>query len=103
MVCTMSERTFRTPRVSIGVGLKMAELRRAEGVTAESVAEHAREVGLKWTRSTVSFIETARRAVTVDEMMVLPLILSNAFDRNVTLRELLPDKAKVSRQITLTP
>lgn len=94
----------RTPPLSIGIGQRIAELRRAGRVTvtADTVAEEAQAVGLKWTRTTVTFLETGRRAVLADELLMLPLVMTRALGRDVTLAELLPDGAKVSRQLTFT-
>jgi hypothetical protein len=80
----------RTPALSVGIGQRIAELRRTERVTAVHVAEAARAVGLPWQQGTVTFIETARRGISAEELILLPAAMSRALGRDVTLRELLP-------------
>ena len=94
----------RTPPLSVGIGQRIAELRRAERVTvtADTVAEEAQAVGLKWTRTTVTFLETGRRAILADELLMLPFVMSRALRRDVTLAELLPNEARMSRSVAFT-
>jgi transcriptional regulator with XRE-family HTH domain len=80
----------------------MRELRDAHGVTADAVAAKAREVGLGWQRSTVASIETGRRRLTAEELLLLPLLLSMALPLRVTLRDLLDDDAALTDELTMT-
>lgn len=57
------------------LGLRLRELRDLHGLTADAVAQAARRRGLSWGRSTVASIETGRRALKLEEFLVLPLIL----------------------------
>ena len=92
-----------TPALSVGIGRRIADLRRPEGVTAEDVAEAARAVGLRWQAGTICFIETGRRAISADELLMLPVLMSRALRRPVTLRDLMPEQAKVSGAVAFTP
>lgn len=67
------------PSLSQAIGRRMRELRDEHGRTAGEVAEAAQEWGLRWQRSTVASIETGKRGLSAEELVVLPVILSTAF------------------------
>lgn len=69
------------------IGRRLRQIRDAAGITAEEVAEMAREYGLRWQRVTVASLETGRRAVTADELLLLPAVLTDATGTTVRLRD----------------
>lgn len=72
-------------------GTSLRRIRTRSRATADSVATAARSVGLTWTGITVAHIETGRRSLLVEELILLPPILSQAIGRPVSLHELLND------------
>ncbi len=57
----------------------MRELRDEHERTAGDVAEAAQRWGLRWQRSTVASIETGKRGLSAEELVMLPVVLSTAF------------------------
>lgn len=53
------------------IGAVLLDARRQRGLTQDQVAAAARERGLRWSRTTVTSIEIGRRALTIDEFIVL--------------------------------
>lgn len=92
----------RTPELSVGIGRRIAELRDVANVTAETIAVEAKVVGLRWERITVTFVETGRRGISAEELLMLPIVMTRALGRDVSLRELLPKQAKVPRGMSLS-
>jgi transcriptional regulator with XRE-family HTH domain len=70
-----SERHELAPTVQQIVGRNLKRLRIEADLRQEDLAELARRFGLTWTAATVAAIETDRRAVSVEELLVLPLAL----------------------------
>lgn len=61
------------------VGLRLKALREASRVSADEVARAARASGLStWHRSTVATLETGRRGLSADELLLLPHALALA-------------------------
>lgn len=83
-------------RVADLVGDRVGDVRRSADVTQERVAEEARRLGLTWVRTSVATLEAGRRLVSVEELALLPLILSRACGRTVTLAQLLPDDVDIA-------
>jgi hypothetical protein len=80
----------------------MRALRDEHDVTADTIATHARRVGLSWQRSTVASIETGKRRLTAEELLLLPLILSMALPVRIGLRQLLDGEAALTEQLVMT-
>lgn len=80
----------------------MRSLRDQHDVTADAVASRARELGLRWQRSTVASIETGRRGLSAEELLLLPLVLSMALPVRVSLPQLLDEEAALSEELTMT-
>jgi len=59
------------------VGRRIRELRDAHGWVQEDVAAIARVFGLDWTRATVAAIETGRRNLSAEELLLLPVLFGN--------------------------
>lgn len=72
--------SVKPPTISEIVGKRVAEVRRRQEWTAEQLAEKCREAGAEnFTAAMVNNIETRRgRSVTVDELLVLALVLNVA-------------------------
>lgn len=86
--------------VSVQMGRAMREFRKRNKNTSGSVvAAEARELGdLNWSPATVSKIESGRRALTVEEFLLIPAILHAATGRRTSLRELLsPELTRLPR------
>jgi transcriptional regulator with XRE-family HTH domain len=82
------------------IGERIRDLREATGLRQEDVASSARgRFGLLWTQATVAAIETGKRQLTVEELILLPLLLT------CELGELLPkvDPHAKDEWIALTP
>lgn len=82
--------TARPLRFVIGEGVR--RVREAHGVRQEEVSRAARAYGLAWARSRIAALERGDKAVSADELTLLPLIMSAACTRPVALSELVaPD------------
>jgi transcriptional regulator with XRE-family HTH domain len=92
-----------TPDLAAAVGSRMRALRDAHGVTADTIAAQARGVGLRWQRSTVASIETGKRRLSAEELLLLPTILSMALPDSVTLRNLLDRDIALTDELVMTP
>jgi transcriptional regulator with XRE-family HTH domain len=66
------------PTLQDVIGRNLRRLREDEGLRQDEVAEMARSVGLEWTQAVVTGIETGRRAVPMEELLLLqgPLNMS---------------------------
>src|SRR5207249_4883529 len=88
----------KTLTQAIGEGIR--ELREPTGLRQEDVASRARgRFGLQWTQATVASIETGKRQLTVEELILLPLLMT------CELGDLLPkvDPRAEDEWIALTP
>jgi transcriptional regulator with XRE-family HTH domain len=84
------------------VGERMREIRQAHGGLQSDIVAAAKVHGLRWARSTVSTLENGGRGFTVEELLLLPLIMSDALAADVTLHDLLPHgSVRLSEEITL--
>lgn len=93
----------RPPDLALFVGRRMRALRDAHDVTADTLALHARQLGLNWQRSTVGTIEAGRRRLTGEELLLLPLLLSMALPVTVGLRDLLDGDVALTDDLVMTP
>jgi len=82
-----------------GVGRAIRAARLHEGRTADEFAAAARLLGLRWQRATVSMIEAGRRALTAEELLMLPVL----FAGRVSLADLLADRMSLTREVEVTP
>lgn len=82
------------------VGRRLAALRGDASTTR--VAEEARALGLNWGRETITWIETGRRGLSAEELLLLPLIVTAATFRHVRLAEFLTETVKLVDEVTLT-
>ncbi|MFI1422752.1 helix-turn-helix transcriptional regulator [Streptomyces sp. NPDC020731] len=77
----------RAPTFGVALGRRLQELREAQELTAEQVAQTAQRLGLSWHRPTVGQIEKGKRGISGVELLLLPVIYGQP------LRELLPEGA----------
>jgi hypothetical protein len=92
-----------TPTLAVAVGRRMRSLRDEHDVTADTLAMHARSIGLGWQRSTVATIETGKRRLTGEELLLLPLLLSMALPVVIGLRDLLDTEMALTEELSMTP
>lgn len=71
------------------IGGQLRALRDRHGLRQDDLAARARQLGLRWDRSTVAGIENGRREVSLGEFVLLPYILSRAVGVPVELPQLL--------------
>lgn len=69
------------------IGQRLQELRGA--VSGVKFAHEAQAAGLGWSRQTLVDVENGRRKVWAGELLALPVVLSMATKRHVTLRDLI--------------
>lgn len=91
------------PGLAAALGGRVRALRDEHGVTADTLAAHARRLGLNWQRSTVGTIEAGRRRLSGDELLLLPLLLSMALPVTVSLRDLLDADIALTPDLVMTP
>src|SRR5258707_11551520 len=64
------------PALATLLGQRLRALREGGGKRQEDLAAAARGHGLSWSRATVAAIETGRRRLSVDELLLLPVALN---------------------------
>jgi transcriptional regulator with XRE-family HTH domain len=62
--------------LAAALGQRLRELREKLGLRQDEVAAWARRAGLRWSRTTVTAIETGHRDVALEEFLLLPYILN---------------------------
>ena len=95
----MSARTHTKPVIANAIGRRLPTLR-GEASTAR-VAQEARALGLNWRRETVTWIEKGRRGLSIEEVMLLPLVLTAATRRHVRLADLFVEDVQITERLTL--
>lgn len=78
----------RLPEV---VGARVRVLREATGRSQDDLAHAAQRAGLDWTRASVASLETGRRGLSAEELLLLPLAFVFLDGEGHTLAELLED------------
>src|SRR5215216_641282 len=81
------------------IGQQLRNLRSELGLRQDQIATAARQVGLRWTQSTVAAIENGNRALSLGEWFLLPTVFG--FAGRLTgpwpkLADLLPDSGRVA-------
>lgn len=94
---TVREVTATPLRAVLGASAR--RIREAADVRQEAVARAARTYGIAWSQPKVAALENGGKAVSVEELVLLPMILSSSCGRPVTLADLVP----VDARITLSP
>ncbi|MBA3291073.1 MAG: helix-turn-helix transcriptional regulator [Actinobacteria bacterium] len=90
-------------RLAKVLGQRIRELRDAQGVTADEVAASARHFGLPWQRSTVATLETGKRGLAAEELLMLPLVLGRAGVSGVRLIDLLNNPIALTDRLSVQP
>ncbi len=78
------------------VSANIGRLRAASAVPLERVAQAAGVYGLKWTKSWLESVEQGNRALTGEQLLLMPLVLSAALTRRVSLLDLLSGEEPVA-------
>lgn len=71
------------------IASNMRRLRNATDVQPEDVAKAAASFGLEWTAAWVSGVERGQKAITAEQLIALPLVLTTALSHRVSLADLL--------------
>jgi hypothetical protein len=71
------------------IATNMRRLRNGTNVQPEDVAKAATHFGLEWTAAWVSGVERGQKAITAEQMIALPLVLTTALSHRVSLADLL--------------
>ena len=90
-------------QLSAVIGHAVLALRNEAGVPADAVARAANLVGLRWQRSTVTSLELGQRGVSAEELLLLPIVLTNALKRPVSLHELFREDVALTPGAHATP
>lgn len=69
--------TNTTPLL-VALGERLRELREVQQKRQGDMAAAARKCGLRWTQATVAAVETGRRRLSIEELLLLPFILFEA-------------------------
>lgn len=87
------------------VGVRVAHLRTRVGARQEDVAQAAQQLGLAWTTSVVTQIETGRRNVSIEELMLLPTVLYRVGVPRLSFAELVASAVPVAltERVTVEP
>jgi len=83
------------------LGERVKALREAEGKRQDDLSAAARALGLAWPRSKIGALERGEKAISAEELMLLPAILGRALERQVTFAEIFDadDKVALSRSV----
>jgi hypothetical protein len=81
----------------------LRRLRAEAGVAPEDLLPTARANGLDWTASWLTSVERGTRALSAEQLLALPVVLSGALRRRVTLADLLHGDTPVVLAASLDP
>jgi transcriptional regulator with XRE-family HTH domain len=70
------------------IGARVKHVREQAGGRQEDIARVARSFGLAWPRQKVDELERGKKAISVEELVLLPFVLSHALDRTVSTTDL---------------
>lgn len=62
--------------LSAALGTHVRELRTSAGIRQDDIAAAARSIGLAWSRSVVAALESGRRQLSAEDLLLLPVILN---------------------------
>ena len=90
--------------LSAAIGRAIRELRAKHGLLQEDIASAARGAGLTWSQATVALLESGRRKVSAEELLLAPLVVAYAIgDPGVDLAALIPDEPiRLGPDVTIT-
>lgn len=95
----MTGHPARPLREVIGDGVR--RVREATNVRQDDVSRAARVYGLAWNRSRIATLEAGEKAISAEELALLPLLLSRACQRQVTLADLIPPGERIRLSSTV--
>ncbi len=84
------------------VGVSVRRVRETAGLRQTDVSQASRAHGLAWSQSRVAALERGDKAVSIEELALLPILLSNASGRDVTLSDLIRPDARIALSATVT-
>jgi hypothetical protein len=88
-------------RTVIGEGVRRA--RESAGVRQDDVSAAARVHGLAWSRAKVAALEAGEKAISGEELLLLPAVLTEACHRPVRLSDLIAPDTRVALSPTVAP
>lgn len=74
------------------IGERLRTARESAGLSQDEIAAAAGRAGLKWTRAAVASLETGRRRIDAEELLLLPAVLAFVLGRPCTLADLVADE-----------
>lgn len=77
------------------IGEAVRRVREAAGARQDDVARTARLYGLAWDHSRVAALERGEKAVGIEELVTLLMILTDVCNHPVTISELIPNDANI--------
>ncbi|PZG33707.1 hypothetical protein C1I98_28530 [Spongiactinospora gelatinilytica] len=83
------------------MGERVRALREAAGLRQEDLSRAARAAGLAWPRSKIAQLERGDKALSAEELLLLPVVLGWVLDRPVPWRELVDGDIALSDQVTI--
>jgi transcriptional regulator with XRE-family HTH domain len=92
------------PVLASVLGQRLRSLREGDRKRQEDLAAAARGYGLSWSRATVAAIETGRRQLSVNELLLLPPALNRLIGpegRGLLVADLLPERG--DQWVAITP
>lgn len=83
--------------LAVIVGDRMRQFREERGLRQADIAAAASAAGLLWSRSSVAALESGSRNLSVEELLLLPYVISNAggWDKPLLNKD---DKVRISRK-----
>ncbi|WP_327049430.1 helix-turn-helix transcriptional regulator [Microbispora sp. NBC_01189] len=70
------------------IGERVRDLREAAGKRQEDISRTARSMGLAWSRSKIAALERGEKALSGEELLLLPMLLQWSLDRPVSMSDL---------------
>lgn len=77
------------------MGRAVAEIRTRAGIRQQDLADAARRFGLSWNRSRIATLERGEKAVSIEELVMLAYVLSEACGWDVRVTNLLDSDQRV--------
>lgn len=84
------------------VGQRVRELRMAAGKTQDDVSRVAYAAGMAWSRSKIATLERGEKAISAEELIILPHVLTRALGMLVSTGDLFDSDAEIALTGKLT-
>lgn len=91
-----------SPTLSQAVGDRIRQIREAEGITGDSLAGSARFLGLRWSRQTLTALESGQRELQAEELFILPIAF-HYLGVETSVVDLVGDGCDLTSKIRATP